>query len=132
MNGLRLTFPDYIVIAGYFLVVLWVGFYFKKHQSAASDYFAAGHQVPWWLAGISHYMSSFSAFSFIAYSQTAYSYGWVAITLFWVTMPACILGGLVFARRWRRARTGGWRRFPGRGWRGTACSWRFLLLSERR
>ena len=104
MNGLRLTFPDYIVIAGYFLVVLWVGFYFKKHQSAASDYFAAGHQVPWWLAGISHYMSSFSAFSFIAYSQTAYSYGWVAITLFWVTMPACILGGLVFARRWRRAR----------------------------
>ncbi len=104
MNSLRLTFPDYVVIAGYFLVVLWVGFYFKKHQSAASDYFAAGHQIPWWLAGISHYMSSFSAFSFIAYSQTAYAYGWVSVTLFWVTMPACILGGLIFARRWRRAR----------------------------
>lgn len=104
MNTLRLTFPDYVVIAGYFLVVLWVGFYFKKHQAAASDYFAGGHQIPWWLAGISHYMSSFSAFSFIAYSQTAYAFGWVAVTLFWVTMPACILGGLIFARRWRRAR----------------------------
>jgi solute:Na+ symporter, SSS family len=104
MSSFHLTFPDYVVIGGYFLVVLWVGFYFKKHQAAASDYFAAGHQIPWWLAGISHYMSSFSAFSFIAYSQTAYSYGWVAVTLFWVTMPACILGGMVFARRWRRAR----------------------------
>jgi SSS family solute:Na+ symporter len=28
----------------------------------------------------------------------------VAITLFWVTTPACIIGGLLFARRWRRAR----------------------------
>src|SRR5579885_2815707 len=104
MNSLHLTFPDYVVIVGYFLVVLWVGFYFRKHQEAASDYFAARRQIPWLLAGISHYMSSFSAFSFIAYSQTAYSYGWVAVTLFWVTMPACVLGGLIFARRWRRAR----------------------------
>ena len=86
------------------LVVLVVGIYFNKRQKASQDYFAGGHQVSWWLAGISHYMSSFSAFTFIAYSQMAYTYGWVAITLFWMTTPACILGGLVFAKRWRRAR----------------------------
>ena len=104
MTGLRLTFPDYIVIFGYFIVVLIVGIYFNKRQKASQDYFAGGHQVSWWLAGISHYMSSFSAFTFIAYSQMAYTYGWVAITVFWLSTPACILGGLVFARRWRRAR----------------------------
>jgi SSS family transporter len=104
VTELRLTLPDYIVIIGYFLVVLCVGLYFNKRQAASRDYFAGGHQVPWWLAGISHYMSSFSAFTFIAYSQIAYTNGWVAITLFWVTTPACIIGGLVFARRWRRAR----------------------------
>jgi SSS family transporter len=104
VTELRLTLPDYIVIIGYFLVVLCVGLYFNKRQAASRDYFAGGHQVPWWLAGISHYMSSFSAFTFIAYSQIAYTDGWVAITLFWVTTPACIIGGLVFARRWRRAR----------------------------
>jgi len=49
-------------------------------------------------------MSSFSAFSFIAYAQMGYMYGWVAITLFWVSVPACILGGTIFAQRWRRAR----------------------------
>ncbi|HXE15180.1 MAG TPA: hypothetical protein VN633_23855 [Bryobacteraceae bacterium] len=104
MTELHLTFPDYIVIIGYFLVVLCVGMYFNKRQAASRDYFAGGHQVPWWLAGISHYMSSFSAFTFIAYSQIAYTNGWVAITLFWVSTPACIIGGLIFARRWRRAR----------------------------
>ena len=102
--GLHLTLPDYIVIAGYFLVVLIVGVYFNKRQKASQDYFAGGNQISWWLAGISHYMSSFSAFTFIAYSQMAYTYGWVAITLFWMTGPACVLGGLVFAKRWRRAR----------------------------
>jgi solute:Na+ symporter, SSS family len=104
LTGLHLTFPDYVVVLGYFLVVLAVGLYFNKRQTASKDYFAGGQQVPWALAGISHYMSSFSAFTFIAYTQIAYTHGWVAITLFWATTPACILGGLVFARRWRRAR----------------------------
>jgi SSS family transporter len=49
-------------------------------------------------------MSSFSAFSFIAYAQMGYTYGWVAVTLFWATIPGCAAGGLFFAKRWRRAR----------------------------
>ena len=92
VTKIHLTLPDYVVIFGYFIVVLLVGLHFRKKQKAAKDYFAGGHQVPWWLAGISHYMSSFSAFTFIAYSQIAYTYGFVAITLFWTTTPACILG----------------------------------------
>ncbi|MDE3181445.1 MAG: sodium/solute symporter [Acidobacteriota bacterium] len=104
MHSFHLTPPDYVVVAGYFGIVLWVGFYFRGYLATAADYFAGGHQVPWWMAGISHYMSTFSAFSFIAYAQIGYSYGWVAVTLFWVTVPACVLGGLIFARRWRRAR----------------------------
>ena len=81
-----------MVIVGYFVVVLCVGLYFNKRQTASLEYFAGGHQIPWWLAGISHYMASFSAFTFIAYSQIAYTYGWVAITLFWAAAPACAMG----------------------------------------
>jgi SSS family solute:Na+ symporter len=104
MTGAHLSMPDYLVIGGYFVIVLWIGFYFRSRLDAAKDYFAGGHQVPWWLAGISHYMSSFSAFSFIAYAQMGYMYGWVAVTLFWATIPGCLAGALFFARRWRRAR----------------------------
>lgn len=104
MNRFALTLPDVVVIAGYFIVVVWIGLEFRNRVKSAGDYFAGGHQVPWWLAGISHYMSSFSAFSFVAYAQLGYTWGWVSVTLFWVTVPACVLGGLVFARRWRQAR----------------------------
>jgi SSS family transporter len=95
---------DYVVIGGYCFVVVGIGLWFRKRLVTVADYFAGGHQVPWWLAGISHYMSSFSAFSFIAYTQIAYLYGFTAITLFWVSVPACVGGGLLFAKRWRRAR----------------------------
>ncbi len=104
MTQLRLSASDYLVVAGYFVLVLWVGFYFRNRLVGARDYFAGGNRIPWWLAGISHYMSSFSAFAFIAYAQIGYTYGWVAVTLFWATIPGCALGGLLFARLWRRAR----------------------------
>lgn len=101
---LALHAADYVVVAGYFVLVLWIGLWFRKRLATVGDYFAGGHRVPWWMAGISHYMSSFSAFSFIAYAQMGYMYGWVAITLFWVSVPACLAGATIFARRWRRAR----------------------------
>ena len=101
---LSLTLSDYIVVCGYFVLVLWIGLWFRKRLTNVSDYFAGGHQIPWWMAGISHYMSSFSAFAFIAYAQIGYTYGWVAVTLFWATIPACFAGGVLFARCWRRAR----------------------------
>ena len=104
MAPVRLSAPDYLVVAGYFVTVLWIGFYFRNRLLATRDYFAGGNQIPWWLAGISHYMSSFSAFAFIAYAQMGYTYGWVSVTLFWATIPGCLAGGLFFAKRWRRAR----------------------------
>ena len=58
----HLTRSDYVVIFGYFALVLSIGLYFHRQQKTAQGYFAGGHQVPWWLAGISHYMSGFSAY----------------------------------------------------------------------
>ncbi len=101
---MTLTLSDYVVVIGYFLLVLWIGLWFRRRLTNVDEYFAGGNQIPWWMAGISHYMSSFSAFAFIAYAQIGYMYGWVAVTLFWSAIPACIAGGLLFARRWRRAR----------------------------
>jgi solute:Na+ symporter, SSS family len=102
--AIHLTAADYLVIAGYFVLIMAIGLWARKTQATATDYFAGGHQIPWWMAGISHYMSGFSAFAFVVYSQMAYTYGWVAITIFWTGVPACLLGAFVFARRWRRAR----------------------------
>ncbi len=104
MGAIHLTSADDVVILGYFVLVLLIGMYFRRKQKSASDYFAGGHQLSWWLAGISHYMSGFSAFTFVVYSEIAYRYGLIATLLFWTSVPACILGARVFAARWRRAR----------------------------
>jgi len=104
MSRFPLTLSDLVVIGGYLLLVLLVGVYYRRRMHSAEDYFAGGHQVPWWLAGVSHYMSSASALAFVSYSQVGYTYGWTAISLIWVSVPGCIVGGLIFARQWRKAR----------------------------
>lgn len=73
MTKISLSTADYVVVGGYFVLVLWVGFWFRNRLAAPKEYFAGGNRIPWWLAGISHYMSSFSAFAFIAYAQIAYT-----------------------------------------------------------
>lgn len=103
-NHLPLTPSDLVVIGGYLALVLLVGLYYRRRMHSAEDYFAGGHQIPWWLAAVSHYMSSASALSFVSYSQVGYVYGWTAVSLIWVSVPGCIVGGLIFARQWRRAR----------------------------
>jgi solute:Na+ symporter, SSS family len=52
MNQLNLF--DYTLIAGYFAVLVAVGFYFRKMASASlEDYFLGGRKLPWWTLGIS-------------------------------------------------------------------------------
>ena len=84
----QLTRPDYFVLGGYFVLMLGIGAYFYRHVREMKDYFSGGNRIPWWLSGVSFYMSSFSVAAFVQYSALAYLYGWVAVTLYWVTVPS--------------------------------------------
>jgi Na+/proline symporter len=101
-QGIRL--PDYLVILAYFLVVVGVGLGSARYIRRAKDYFAAGNVMPWWLAGTSFYKASFSALLFVIYNEIAYKYGLVAVVILWISPLCIVLGGLLTARRWRRAR----------------------------
>jgi solute:Na+ symporter, SSS family len=104
MQQAQLQVADYVVIVGYFALMVAVGVYFRGFMVQARDYFTGANQVPWWLAGVSYYMTTFSAFAFVAYGEIAYLYGWVAVTLVWTAIPACLVAGLATAPLWRRAR----------------------------
>jgi Na+/proline symporter len=101
-QGIRL--PDYLIILSYFVVVVAVGIASARTIRKAKDYFAAGNVMPWWLAGTSFYKASFSALLFVIYNEVAYKYGIVAIVILWISPLCIVLGGLLTARRWRRAR----------------------------
>lgn len=100
----NLSGPDKALLVGYFLLMLGIGGFFYRYMRGMKVYFSGGNKIPWWLSGISFYMTSFSAFAFISYSGIAYTQGWVGVTLLWVTVPATLFSVLVFAGRWRRAR----------------------------
>jgi SSS family transporter len=101
-RGLHLA--DHIVIVGYFALLTLIGVYFWRRMRHARDFFVGNHDIPWWLSGVSFYMTGFSAFTFIAYSEMAYRYGFVAVTLAWSAAVAMAVGTLALSARWRRAR----------------------------
>ncbi|MFH1265962.1 MAG: hypothetical protein ABIK89_09550 [Planctomycetota bacterium] len=100
-----LILADYAIIVGFFVVMLAVGLYFAGRIRDAKDYFAGGKQVPWWLSSISFWMSSFSAFAFVAHSRLAYEHGCVPITMWWLGAVVTIITAHLVAARWRRVAT---------------------------
>jgi SSS family transporter len=94
---------DYAVFAIYLALMAGVGIFFGWFVKDMAGYFKGGGVIPWPVAGISNYMSMFSAFVFVAYAGIAYEHGLVALTVIWCTVPPCILAATVFAHRWRRA-----------------------------
>ena len=96
---------DWIVLAGYFLVMVGIGWWSRRRVHNAADFFTAGGKMPWWLAGISHHMSGYSAAVFVGYAALAYTTGF-AVYVWWaisITI-ACIVGSFLFAPRWPRLR----------------------------
>ncbi len=102
LEGIKL--PDYLVIIAYFILIILIGYYFKRYIKKAKDYFAAGNVMPWWLAGTSFFMASFSTLLFVIYSEIAYKYGVVAVVINWISPVCILLGGYFMAHLWRRAR----------------------------
>jgi len=93
---------DYVVICAFFALIISIGVYFGRKTKSMSQYFGAGKQIPWWLGGFSFFMISFSVMGFVNHTELAYKYGIVSFALSWMAVPAAILSGLLFARRWRR------------------------------
>jgi SSS family solute:Na+ symporter len=97
-----LVLADYLILAGFFVIMLGIGLYFSGKMKDLKDFFCGGSQVPWWVSGVSLYMTTFSAFAFVSYSALAYKEGLVCITIWWMTVPCAVLSARFFAARWRR------------------------------
>ncbi len=104
MKGLAVA--DYAVVAVFFAVMIGVGVYFSRKSKSSEQFFGSDKSIPWWLSGVSFYMNSFSALAFVMYSALAYKFGWVPVTVSWLSVPAVLLGAWFLAVRWRRAAKG--------------------------
>jgi len=95
---------DYLVILLYALLMVRVGFYVLRFNRGAAEYFRGGSRIPWLVAGLSCFMSGFSAWTFTGAAGVAYRSGIAAIGLYIGNALSFLLGYFVFAQRWRRTR----------------------------
>ena len=72
---------DCAVIIAFFAVMIGVGLFYSRRQKSSGQYFGSDKSTPWWLAGVSIYMNSFSALAFVMYSTLAYKYGLIATSM---------------------------------------------------
>lgn len=94
---------DYIVFLIYLLGVLAVGLVLAARNTSSSEMFAAGGQSPWWVSGLSGFMTMFSAGTFVVWGGIAYKHGMVAVAINVCYGLAAILVGWTIAGRWKQS-----------------------------
>ncbi len=95
---------DIIVILVFTALVFICGMSFSKAGKNMKSYFAAGGALPWWMSGLSLFMSFFSAGTFVVWGSIAYSSGWVAITVQWTMCIAGVIIGFFLAPKWQKTK----------------------------
>jgi solute:Na+ symporter, SSS family len=98
------SLTDWLVIAGYLLFNLLIGFYYRsKAGNSTEDFFISGRDVSWWLAGTSMVATTFAADTPLLVCGLVATQG---ISGNWIWWSFCLSGMTTvffFARYWRRA-----------------------------
>jgi solute:Na+ symporter, SSS family len=93
---------DYVVIIFFTLGVLAAGMSFSKSGKNLKTFFAGGGAVPWWINGLSLFMSFFSAGTFVAWGSLAYIHGMVSISIQWTMCLSGFVIAAFIAAQWRK------------------------------
>ena len=97
---------DYLVIAGYFILILGIGVVFKKMAAkSTSDYFRGGGRMLWWMVGSTAFMMQFSAWTFTGAAGKAFTDGFAVSLVFIANAFSYFCGWAYFAHRFRQMRT---------------------------
>ncbi len=93
---------DTFVIFIFSAFILCIGMLFARTGRNIKSFFAGGEAVPWFIGGLSLFMSFFSAGTFVAWGSIAYKYGWVSVTIQWTMAFGALIAGLFIAPRWKK------------------------------
>jgi len=88
---------DFIIIAAYLAVIVFMGFRLSQRVHDARDYFLAGRSLTWIIIGLSIIGTNVSAEGYVGASGGAYNSGIAQANFEWIgAIPAMILASLVF------------------------------------
>ena len=92
---------EYVVIGGYLVMLLGVGFALRKLSTDVSDYFRSGCKGTWYLVGSSAFMASFSAWTFTGAAGVAFESGW-SVTVIYASNAIGFFLNFLFLAPWFR------------------------------
>jgi len=86
------------------LLMVVVGVLLSVFNRDDSDFFKSANKMPWWLAGFSLFMSSFSVWTFTGAAGVAYRAPGAAVAMYLSTAVGMVFGVWFLAGLWRRSR----------------------------
>src|SRR6201996_4822187 len=92
----RLNWIDVLVIAIYFAIVVFIGFYLKGSSNTSEEFFMAGREMTAWIAGLSFVSANLGSLELMGWAGSAYQDGILAAHWYWVgAIPAMLFLGIV-------------------------------------
>jgi SSS family solute:Na+ symporter len=92
----HLSGVDIAVIAIYFVIVIFIGFYLKGESNTSEDFFMAGREMTMWIAALSFVSANLGSLELMGWAGSAYEYGILAAHWYWIgAIPAMLFLGLV-------------------------------------
>src|SRR6056297_2331323 len=67
---------DWIVLAGYFLGTMSIGFYFWRKSRSTEGFTTAGRSLPGWVCGLSIFATYLSSISYLALPGKSFADNW--------------------------------------------------------
>jgi len=72
---------DHLVVAAFFVLMLWMGRHFSKREKTQDDFFRGGRRFPPWAVGLSMFATGASAISLMAMPAKAYAENWIYFSI---------------------------------------------------
>ncbi len=92
----RLDPVDILVIAIYFAIVIFIGFYLKGSSNTSEEFFMAGREMTAWIAGLSFVSANLGSLELMGWAGSAYQYGILAAHWYWIgAIPAMLFLGII-------------------------------------
>lgn len=87
---------DMVVLALYFVIVIFIGFYVKGSTNTSEEFFLAGREMSAWIAGLSFVSANLGSLELMGWAGAAYQYGILAAHWYWIgAIPAMLFLGIV-------------------------------------
>src|SRR6201995_2543570 len=87
---------DILVIAIYFAIVVFIGFYLRGSSNTSEEFFMAGREMTAWIAGLSFVSANLGSLELMGWAGSTYQYGLLAMHWYWIgAIPAMLFLGIV-------------------------------------